>query len=61
MELDDAVILRITCDNCGRNQHGYGADSDYFVEEARQDGWRVTRSDNVLCPECKRVSKKRSK
>lgn len=57
MELVDAVECTITCDGCGKETGGHGIDDYTLADEAKREGWRVTRVDSVLCPQCKRKSK----
>jgi hypothetical protein len=55
MELEEAIQCWLECDGCGRRTGGFGIDESYLAEESKKEGWRVTRAENVLCPDCKRV------
>jgi hypothetical protein len=63
MELIDCVYIGIDCDRCGKKDEGYGI-SDYdFAYDVKKNGWYVTRTGKVVCPDCdtRKSSKSRKK
>jgi len=59
LDIVEAIEMKITCNNCKNIEYSVGGCFiDDFAEELSKEGWRVTRAYNVLCPKCKRMSRK---
>lgn len=52
------VHVEITCSSCNKTETLHGCDEFDACEVLYEDGWRMTRSQNVYCPTC---SKKKLK
>lgn len=59
MKLHDFVFHCIECNGCGEQQVALYHNVDKLVKQLTKEGWRVTRSNNVLCPKCKRSNSAR--
>jgi hypothetical protein len=53
--------IRLSCSKCNTKFGGYGTDEFSVAEEADKEGWRVTRTQNVICPSCSKTKKKARK
>lgn len=55
----EAIQSILECAACGKQIGGYGADEIQVAEDAAEEGWRMNRDEDVLCPNCKRVPKRK--
>ena len=57
MKLLDAVECIIECSKCDNKTGGFGISDQDLADDAKSQGWSVTRAENVICPKCKRKKK----
>lgn len=46
------ILANIDCDNCSKSAISECCDGWDAADEFFRNGWRVTRSGNVYCPDC---------
>lgn len=53
VKLWEYIIPSIKCAGCGREASGPGSDSEDFAAYLHEQGWTVSKNDNVKCYDCK--------
>ena len=58
--LYDAIIVsvEISCNNCRKTNTIHECDEFDACDSFYEDGWRMTRAQNVYCPECAKIKLK---